>query len=183
MRGTCFLLSAVLLGCIGAASVDRPSPTKGATILVWGDAGDIVLVDPRGRVSRENGLETDVEIPDFDRWNGGTKTTLTDSTGHDSTRESHVKVQFELSRPLVGRYRVFVEAKGAGNFGAEVTPNRYGGPAAQCNAVKCDVRNGSGRYIWNIDFIADSSSTACFVRASKATRTSSRGYAASSPHK
>ena len=168
IHGVRLLLLLTFLGCIGSTPKDSPSPAKGATILVWGDAGDIVLVDPRGRVSRENELDTDVEIPDFDRWNGGTKTTLDDSTG--PAPASNVKVQFELSRPLVGRYKMFVEAKGAGNFGAEVTPNRYGGTAARYNAVKCDVQRGSGRYVWNIDFLGDSSSTACFVRGSNAIR-------------
>ena len=167
MRGTCLLLAVILLGCIGAASKSRPSPVGLTTIRVWGDANDVVLVDPVGRVSRPKPLDTDIEIPDFDRWDGGTVTTLEDSTGGQPPND--VVVAFELSRPLIGRYRMFEEAKGGGNFSAVV--GLHGAAAWPCNEVRSDVSKGVGRYVWNIDFLADTSHAKCPVRVLQATKT------------
>jgi len=168
MRGTCLLLVAVLLGCIGAAAKGRPSPVGLTTIRVWGDATNVVLVDPLGRVSRSEQLDTDIEIPDFDRWDGGTVTTLEDSTDADGSRPNNVVVAFELSKPLIGRYRMFAEAKNGGNLSAVV--GLHGSGTWPCNEVRSDVSKGVGRYVWDIDFLADTSHAKCPVHILRATR-------------
>src|SRR5262249_41912726 len=182
MRGTCLLLTAVLLSCIGAAPKGRPSPVGLTTIRVWGDAADVVVVDPLGRVSRSEESDTDIEIPDFDRWEGGTVTTLDDSTDAHGPRPNNVVVAFELSRPLIGRYQVFAQAKDAGNISAVVALHGSNAGTWSCNEVRSDVSKGAGRYVWSIDFLADTSHAKCPVRVSKPTRASaSAGRSPASP--
>jgi len=170
MRGACLLLTAALLGCIGAASKVRPSPVGLTTIRVWGDATDVVLVDPLGRVSRSEQLDTDIEIPDFDRWEGGTATTREDSTDASGPRPNYVAVAFELSKPIIGRYQMFAEAKNGGDFSAVVGLHGRNAGTWPCNEVRSDVSKGVGRYVWSIDFLADTSHAKCPVRVSRAGR-------------
>lgn len=173
MRTGCLLLAIALFGCVGATTKDRPSPAGPSRVMVWGDAEDVVLVDPRGRISRENELDSDIEIPNFDRWDGGTETTLEDSTDAHDSHQNYVVVRFELSKPVVGRYRLFAKAKTAGDFEVIVTPDEYKDATARCKEIRRDIARGSGWYVWNIDFLADSTGAICPLRALEVMRASS----------
>jgi hypothetical protein len=173
MKVSGLLLVALLIGCIGASSDSRLSPAGLTTIVVQGDARDAVLVDPLGRISRSRELQTDVFIPHCVRDDGGTVTVLDDSTGYDSTLRSDVVVKLELSKPIVGRYRLFAEAIGDGNLSAVVTLPLYEGTVVPCNEIRKDIKKGSGYYYWNIDFLPDTSRATCPVRVAPGMRPTS----------
>jgi hypothetical protein len=170
MKVSSLLLVGLLVGCVGAASSGRPSPAGLTTIVVRGDARDVVLVDPLGRISRSHELETDVLIPHCDRDDGGTETLLDDSTETNATPRTDVVVQLELSKPIVGRYRLVAEAIDSGSMTAVVTLPRYEGTVVPCNEIRSDIQKGSGYYYWNIDFLPDSSRGTCPVGVSRPMR-------------
>ena len=167
-------LAVLLLGCIGAATASKPSPAGLTTIMVRGDACDVVLVDPRGRVSRSNERKGDVIIPECNRWDGGTETFLDDSTGGDNEPQSDVVTTFELANPIVGRYRLYAKATAAGSMTVVVTPVRLMDVKQACHEMKREIAEGAGRYRWNIDFSADSSQAMCPVRLLGPIRSSTK---------
>lgn len=171
MRAWSWLMLVVLPGCIGASATGRLSPAGLTTVMVTGNASDVVLVDPGGRVSRLVEMETDVPIPDFNRWDGGTETFLEDSTSSADTRSPTVVVtNLELAKPIVGRYRLYVRVEAGTNTSIVVTPVGALDANFTCKNLNDDAKREQGRYLWYIDFAADVKRKACPVRVSSAMR-------------
>lgn len=170
MRAWGWLMLVVLPGCIGASAAGRLSPAGLTTVMVTGDASDVVLVDPGGRVSRLLEKETDVPIPDFNRWDGGTETFLEHSASADTSSPSVVVTNFELAKPIVGRYRLYVRVEAGSNTSIVVTPVGALDANLSCKDLKDDAKREQGRYLWYIDFAADAKRMACPVRVSSAIR-------------
>lgn len=170
MRARIWLLGVVLFGCTSAAAVDKPSHAGVTIIKVRGAARGVLLLDPRGRVDPWDELKGEVHIPECMRWDGGTETTLYDSTSTDEEPQSDVVTQLELGRPIVGRYRLYAEATGEGSMSVTVTPVPPTSANDACPDLTRSVLKGKGRYVWNIDFLPDSGRARCPVRVSRATR-------------
>ena len=164
------LLAALFLSCVGAAPEDRPSLVGATTIAVWYDAQDVVLVDPLGRVSRHTERAGERAIPGLNRWDGGTGTDLDDSTGGGGV----VIVTFDLNEPIVGKYRLYATLPGSGKMTVVVTPLGLSTALRACREINGEVADGSGRYFWNIQFLADSSRARCPIRISRAVRRTAR---------
>ena len=159
----------LLVGC-ASTSVGHPSPAGLTTIVVRGDARNVLLIDPQGRVNRSDSRKGETPIPKCTRWDGGTETTLDDSSDAESDKPSDVVTQIELSAPLVGRYRLFVEMSGGGEASCTVTPVTPSRANEACPDLKQDASAVGGRYLWTIEFIATSDSTHCPIRLSRPIR-------------
>ena len=166
-----WLLTVMLFGCAGAAVMERPSPAGLTTITVEGEADSVVLVDPLGRTSWSESEVGDNPIPRCDRSDGGANYDLdAEEAGEGGELPGDVVTMIVLERPIVGRYRLYATAKGVGNLSIEVTPEGPTNPAARaCHAWR-EIKGGAGRYVWNIDFLADTGRGACPFRMSRGGR-------------
>lgn len=170
MQAARLLLALTLLVGCANTSVGRPSPAGLTTIVVRGNARNVVLIDPQGRVSRSDSRKGETPIPKCTRWDGGTETTLDDSSESESDEPSDVVTQIELSAPVVGRYRLFAEVGEEGKTSCTVTPVAASRANEACPELKRDAPAASGSYLWTIEFLASSDSTLCPLRVSQATR-------------
>ena len=176
MGARAWLVGLAALGSIGATATDQPSPARLTTIVVRGHARDIVLVDPRGRINRSGVLEKgEVSIPECLRWDGGTETTLyDDSVAVDEDGEGDVVTDLELSVPIVGRYRLYAETTDDSTARVDVTPVPATPANHACPDLTREVQKKKGRFVWNIDFLADTARTTCPVRLSGPYRSSTK---------
>ena len=174
MRVGAWLVSLAVLGCVGARVADQPSPAGLTTIVVRGQATNVVLVDPHGRINRSSAVKNgEIAIPECNRWDGGTETTLDDSSAADDQAQGDVVTQLELT-PIIGRYRLYAETTDDGSTSVTVTPVRATGVYHACGDLTRDIQKRKGRFVWNIEFLADTGRTACPVRLSGPFRTSSK---------
>ncbi len=160
----------VWLGLVSAAvPAARSSPVGLTHIQVQGVARDVVLVDPLGRVDRSERRADERPIPDCNRWDGGTQTSLDDSLEDVPTSDPTVTA-IDLDHPVVGRYRLSMDVTGEW-ASVDVTLMESEPANDSCPDLESEIRNRHGRFVWFIDFAtADSSGTKCQVLMSKPMR-------------
>ncbi len=167
MRAGAWLVGLAVLGCIGATAADQPSPAGLTTIVVKGQARNVVLVDPRGRINRSDPLKKgEVAIPECNRWDGGIQTTLDDSSAANEQGESDVVTELDLSAPTIGRYRLYAETTDDDSTSVTVTPVPATSANDACPDLTRELQKRKGRFVWNIEFLPDTAHTACPVRVS-----------------
>jgi hypothetical protein len=159
-----WLLVLAILVCGGAAGA-RLSPAGLTIVVVRGDARDVVLIDPQGRVDRSDPRAGETPIPKCTRWDGGTETTLDDSVGNGSTGD--VVTQIELAEPIVGRYRLYAGVGAEGSANVTVTRVTVAG-SKTCPDLKQGAPAAKGRYIWTIEFLRGEGAATCPIRLSRA---------------
>lgn len=169
MRAGALLLMVVLVGC-AAAATELPSPAGLTTVVVQGKAKNIVLVDSRGRTSRSDARVGEIPIPDCTRWDGGNETTLDDSSDAEADGSGDIATQIELSKPMIGRYRLYADVAKDGETSVVVTPVTSTTANSACPQLKQAGFAGGGRCYWTIEFLPASGKPTCPVRVLRAVR-------------